>query len=62
VSVAGELLNSGDGVAIENAETLELKSREGAQILLFEPQSDDRIFKFRRGGVRESYAQNSDNG
>lgn len=36
VSVADETLRSGDGVAIENAEALELKSREGAQFLLFD--------------------------
>ena len=38
VSVAGETLRSGDGAAIENAEVLELKSREGAQFLLFDLQ------------------------
>ena len=36
VSVAGETFKAGDGVAIENAEALELKSREGAQFLLFD--------------------------
>jgi redox-sensitive bicupin YhaK (pirin superfamily) len=36
VSVAGETFKSGDGVAIENADTLELKSRDGAQFLLFD--------------------------
>ena len=36
VSVAGEPFKSGDGVAIENAETLELKSFDGAQFLLFD--------------------------
>ena len=36
VSVAGETFKSGDGVAVENAETLELKSRDGAQFLLFD--------------------------
>jgi hypothetical protein len=36
VSVAGETLKAGDGVAVENAEALELKSREGAQFLLFD--------------------------
>jgi len=36
VSVGSELLKSGDGVAIENAEVLELTSRDGAQFLLFD--------------------------
>lgn len=36
VSVAGESLKTGDGVAIENAPALELQSREGAQFLLFD--------------------------
>jgi redox-sensitive bicupin YhaK (pirin superfamily) len=36
VSVAGETLKSGDGAAIENAETLEIQSGEGAQFLLFD--------------------------
>ena len=36
LSVAGETFKAGDGVAIENAEELELKSREGAQFLLFD--------------------------
>jgi hypothetical protein len=36
VSVGGESLKTGDGVAIENAEALELKSRAGAQFLLFD--------------------------
>ena len=36
VSVAGETFNSGDGVAMEDIETLELKSRDGAQFLLFD--------------------------
>jgi hypothetical protein len=36
VSVPGESLEAGDGVAIENVEALEMKSREGAQFLLFD--------------------------
>jgi hypothetical protein len=36
VSVAGESLKAGDGGAIENVEALEMKSREGAQFLLFD--------------------------
>jgi quercetin 2,3-dioxygenase len=36
VSIAGESLKSGDGVAIENAEALELKTSDGAQFLLFD--------------------------
>jgi len=36
VSAAGETFKSGDGVAIENAEALELKSHDGAQFLLFD--------------------------
>ena len=36
MSVAGEVLRSGDGAAIENADTLEIQSREGAQFLLFD--------------------------
>lgn len=36
VSFAGESLETGDGAAIENVEALELKSREGAQFLLFD--------------------------
>ena len=36
VSVSGETLKSGDGAAIENAESLEIQSREGAQFLLFD--------------------------
>ncbi len=36
LSVAGEVLRSGDGAAIENADTLEIQSREGAQFLLFD--------------------------
>jgi redox-sensitive bicupin YhaK (pirin superfamily) len=36
VSAAGELLKSGDGAAVENAEALEIQSREGAQFLLFD--------------------------
>ena len=36
VSVSGETLKAGDGAAIENAESLEIQSREGAQFLLFD--------------------------
>ena len=36
VSVSGETLKTGDGAAIENAESLEIQSREGAQFLLFD--------------------------
>ena len=36
VSVSGETLKTGDGAAIENAEALEIQSREGAQFLLFD--------------------------
>ncbi len=36
VSVLGETLKTGDGAAIENAESLEIQSREGAQFLLFD--------------------------
>jgi redox-sensitive bicupin YhaK (pirin superfamily) len=36
VSVQGESLKAGDGAAIENVETLELNSRQGAQFLLFD--------------------------
>ena len=36
VSVFGETLRTGDGAAIENAESLEIQSREGAQFLLFD--------------------------
>jgi hypothetical protein len=36
MSVAGEVLRTGDGAAIENACTLQLESREGAQFLLFD--------------------------
>ena len=36
ISVSGETLKTGDGAAIENAETLELQSRDGAQFLLFD--------------------------
>lgn len=36
VSVFGETLKTGDGAAIENAESLEIQSREGAQFLLFD--------------------------
>ena len=36
VAVAGETLKSGDGAAIENAGTLELRSSNGAQFLLFD--------------------------
>jgi hypothetical protein len=36
VSVAGESLKAGDGLAIENVEALEFKSRHGAQFLLFD--------------------------
>jgi redox-sensitive bicupin YhaK (pirin superfamily) len=36
VSVAGESLKSGDGMAIENVEALELKTSDGAQFLLFD--------------------------
>ena len=36
VSVAGESLKAGDGAAIENVESLEIKSREGAEFLLFD--------------------------
>ena len=36
VSVAGEALKAGDGAAIENAEGLEVRSRDGAQFLLFD--------------------------
>ena len=36
VSVFGETLKNGDGAAIENAEALEIQSREGAQFLLFD--------------------------
>jgi redox-sensitive bicupin YhaK (pirin superfamily) len=36
LGVAGELLTSGDGVAVENCEVLELQSRQGAQFLLFD--------------------------
>ncbi|HWX20761.1 MAG TPA: pirin family protein [Candidatus Binatia bacterium] len=36
VEVSGEHLEAGDGVAIENAETLEIHSRTGTQFLLFD--------------------------
>jgi len=36
LATLGERLETGDGAAIENAETLELKSREGAEFLLFD--------------------------
>jgi redox-sensitive bicupin YhaK (pirin superfamily) len=36
VSLLGENLEAGDGAAVENARTLELKSRSGAQFLLFD--------------------------
>jgi len=36
VEVSGEHLQAGDGVAIENAETLEIHSRTGTQLLLFD--------------------------
>jgi redox-sensitive bicupin YhaK (pirin superfamily) len=36
VSVLGENLGPGDGASVENARTLELKSRAGAQFLLFD--------------------------
>jgi redox-sensitive bicupin YhaK (pirin superfamily) len=36
VSVAGETLQAGDGAAVENAETLEIRSRASAQFLLFD--------------------------
>ena len=36
VSVAGESLKSGDGLAIEDVEALELKTSDGAQFLLFD--------------------------
>jgi len=36
VSVAGETLKSGDGAAVENTDALEIKSRTGAQFLLFD--------------------------
>ncbi len=36
VSVLGEHLKPGDGAAIENADALEIQSREGAQFLLFD--------------------------
>lgn len=36
VSVLGETLKAGDGASIENAEALEIQSREGAQFLLFD--------------------------
>jgi len=36
ISVSGETLKAGDGAAIENAESLEIQSREGAQFLLFD--------------------------
>ena len=36
VSVSGETLKTGDGAAIENAESLEIQSREDAQFLLFD--------------------------
>jgi quercetin 2,3-dioxygenase len=36
IAVLGEHLEAGDGAAIENAETLEIHSRAGAQFLLFD--------------------------
>ena len=36
LAISGERLQTGDGAAIENAETLELESRNGAQFLLFD--------------------------
>jgi len=36
ISVSGETLKAGDGAAIENAESLEIQSREGAQFVLFD--------------------------
>jgi redox-sensitive bicupin YhaK (pirin superfamily) len=36
VSVAGETLQAGDGAAVENAETLEIRSRASAEFLLFD--------------------------
>jgi quercetin 2,3-dioxygenase len=36
VFVAGETLKSGDGAAVENAESLEISSRAVAQFLLFD--------------------------
>lgn len=36
VSVTGETLKAGDGLAIENSAALEIQSRGGAQFLLFD--------------------------